>query len=122
MKKSKCLLISAILGTLYLVYVISYFINGVASTSGSDQIGAGIATALVAPHMFLLALAVLFNWIGWAARVRWAALTGGILYCVSGLLFLLYVVFEIPSIILSFVGFAKMKKAKTKVQEVVSQE
>ncbi|MDD4592834.1 MAG: hypothetical protein PHG06_20770 [Parabacteroides sp.] len=122
MKRSKCLLISAILGTLYLIYIINYFINGVASTSGAEQVGAGIATALVAPHMFLLAIAVLFNWIGWAAKMRWAALTGGILYCVSGFLFLLYVVFEIPSIILSFVGFAKMKKANVIVQSVDSQE
>lgn len=120
MKKSKCLLISAILGTLYLAYIIYYFINGVTSTSGSEQIGAGIATALVAPHMFLLAIAVLFNWIGWAARVRWAALTGGILYCVSGFTFLLYVFFEIPSIVLSFVGFAKMKNAKAKDQSLAS--
>ena len=36
MKKSKCLLISAILGTLYLAYIIYYFINGVTSTSGSS--------------------------------------------------------------------------------------
>ena len=116
MKRSKCLLISAILGTLYLVYIINYFVNGVASTSGSEQIGVGLATALVAPHMFLLAIAVLFNWIGWIARARWAALTGGILYCVSGFLFLLYVFFEIPSIVLSFVGFAKMKNAKIQNQ------
>lgn len=120
MKKSKCLLkcllISAIFGTLYLVYIINYFFNGVTSTSGSEQIGAGIATALVAPHMFLLAVAVLFNWIGWAAKAKWAALTGGILYCVSGLLFLLYVFFEIPSIILSFVGYAKMKNARQNLE------
>lgn len=122
MKKSKCLLISAILGTLYMFYIISYFFKGVAATSGSEQLGAGIATALVAPHMFLLALAVLFNWIGWIANVRWAALTGGILYCVSGLLFLFYVFFEIPSIILSFVGFSKMKNANVKVQATSYQE
>lgn len=122
MKKSKCLLISAILGTLYLLYVVSYFFGGIASTTGGEQIGAGLATALVAPHMFLLAIAVLFNWIGWVTKAPWAALTGGILYSVSGLVFLLYVIFEIPSIVLSFVGFSKMKNAKAKLQSTVPQE
>lgn len=116
MNRSKCLLISAIFGSLYLVYIIYYFFDAVSSSSGSEQIGAGLAMAVVAPHIFLLGIAVLFNWIGWAIRARWAALTGGILYCVSGLLFLLYVFFVIPSIILSFVGFAKMKNMRTEVE------
>ncbi len=40
----------------------------------------------------------------------WAAITCGVLYSVSGVLFLLYIVFEIPMIILSFVGVSKVKK------------
>lgn len=112
MKKSKCLLISALIGTAYLIYMFSYFGGGLSSTTGADQVGMGIATALVLPHFFLLFLAVLFNWIGFFGKAPWAALTGGILYCVSGLLFLIYVVFEIPSIVLSFIGYARQKKAK----------
>jgi hypothetical protein len=40
MNRSKCLLISAILGSLYLVYIIYYFFDAVSSSSGSEQIGA----------------------------------------------------------------------------------
>jgi hypothetical protein len=116
MKKSVLVLISAILGTAYLVYIVSYFFSNVANSEGTEQIGAGLAAALVAPHMFMLILAVLFNWIGYFANVKWSVLVGAILYSVSGFLFLLYVIFELPSIILSFVGYAKMGKPAKVVQ------
>lgn len=51
MKKSKLLLASGIIGTLYLIYLISYFSGGVVSTDGAEAIGAGIAAALVTPHV-----------------------------------------------------------------------
>lgn len=55
----------------------------------------------------LLLLAI---WIGWALRARWGALVAGILYSVSILARFLYAPFVIIQLILSFVGFAKMKK------------
>lgn len=110
MKKSKCLLVSAIFGTLYLVYLVYYFMSNISSSGDSyEALGAGIATAIVLPHMLTLALAVIFNWVGWAKNLRWAALTGGILYSVSAVLMLIYLLFEIVQIVLSFVGFAKLK-------------
>ena len=112
MKKSKLVLVSAVFGTAYMIYIINYFLNGIANTEGAEQIGTGLAAALVAPHMFLLILAVLFNWLGFFTEASWAVLVGGILYSVSGLLFLLYVIFVLPSIILSFIGYSKVKKAK----------
>ena len=112
MKKSWLLLVSAILSTLYLIYIVSYFFGGLDSANEAEAIGQGLATALVAPHMFVLFVAVIFNWIGWAAKATWGALTGGILYCVSAFLFLLYSPFLILQIIFSFIGYAKMKKEK----------
>lgn len=113
MKKSKLLLASAILGTAYLAYIVYYFFSNVAAAPDTaEAIGAGIATALVAPHMFILMIAVIFNWIGWAAKATWGALVGGILYCVAAFFFLLYTPFVLLQIIFSFVAFAKMKKAK----------
>lgn len=110
MKKNKLLLASAILGTAYLFYIVYYFFNSVMTASDPlEAIGAGIATALVAPHMFILLLAVIFNWIGAAT---WSALTGAILYCVSAFLFLIYTPFLVLQIIFSFVGFAKVRKQK----------
>lgn len=111
MKKNKLVLISALLGTAYMIYIVFYFFDAIANTEGVEQVGAALAAALVGPHMFLLILAVLFNWIGYFTKASWAVLVGGILYSVSGLLFLLYVIFELPSIVLSFIGYSKVKKA-----------
>ena len=109
MKRSKCLLISAIIGSLYLIFIMSCIYGTMAeATDAAEQLGVGIGAMLIAPHIFLLGLAVLFNWI-FAVNARWAALTGGILYSVSTLVFIMYFIFEVPSIVLSFVGFAKLK-------------
>jgi hypothetical protein len=57
MKKNKLLLASAILGTAYLFYIVYYFFNSVMTASDPlEAIGAGIATALVAPHMLSCSL------------------------------------------------------------------
>lgn len=110
-KRSKLLLISAILGTLYLIYIISYFSGNMTGSQGdAERAGAAIATALVMPHMILVLIAVIFNWVGYLGNKRWAALTGAILYAVGGALFIIYLFFVLPSMILSFVGYAKLKK------------
>ena len=61
MKRSKLLLASGTIGTLYLIYLITYFTNWVVSTDGAEAIGAGLAAALVMPHMVCVAIAVIFN-------------------------------------------------------------
>lgn len=114
-KRSKVMFVSAVLGSLYMLYIISYFFGNVTETEGAEQVGSAIATALVMPHMFLLVLAVIFNWLGFSMNKKWAAITCGILYCVSGLLFMLYVIFEIPMIILSFVGIGKIGKIEKRI-------
>lgn len=114
MKKSKLLLASGILGTLYLVYLISYFTGITSSADGAEAVGAGIAAALVMPHMVCVGIAVIFNWLGWALKARWAALVAGILYAVSMVCMFVYAMFVVLEMIFCFVAFAKMKqKAKT---------
>ncbi|BAK81151.1 hypothetical protein [Candidatus Arthromitus sp. SFB-rat-Yit] len=111
MKRSKLLLVSAVFSTLYLIYIFSYFLNGLASSSsGAEVVGVGIASFLVAPHVFMVLLGVLFNWIGWGMNKRWAALVSGILYSVSIFFMILYGIFVIIQVILCFVGYAKMGK------------
>jgi len=110
-KRSIALLISAIIGLIYGVYLVTYFAGLFdSSASTSETLGAGLATALVFPHMLSLWLAVLFNIIGWAINGRGFALTAGILYSVSALVFFIYAAFVVPSIIFSFVGFARLQK------------
>lgn len=109
--RSKVVFVSLVLGVIYLVYILSHFGGSVFnSTEATEQVASVIATALVAPHMFLLGLAVLFNAIAFFANKKWACITALVLYCVSGLLFLLYVFFLIPMIVLSAVGIGKIKK------------
>lgn len=110
-KKSVLLLISAILGILYVVYIVAYFM-GAGSNTGStaEAIGAGIATMLVMPHMICAVLAAIFNTLGWSMNSRGFSLTGAILYAVAAVLFPMYAMFVIIQMILSFVGFARLKK------------
>lgn len=105
------LLISLVIGILYLIYSLFYWsgaFGGEESLAG--QIGIGIATALVAPHLIVTALAALFNALGLFMRKRAFALTGAILYTVAVILFPLYFMFVIIEVIFSFIGFAKMSK------------
>ncbi len=105
------LLISLVIGILYLIYSLFYWsgaFGGEESLAG--QIGIGIATALVAPHLIVTALAALFNALGLFMRKRAFALTGAILYTVAVILFPLYFMFVIIEVIFSFIGFAKMPK------------
>lgn len=110
-KLSKLLMISFILGVLYLIYSATYWSGAVgeASTS-SDQIAGGIATMIVLPHLVFTALAVLFNGLGLFMKKRGFALTGGILYTVAIVFFPAYFMFVIIQMILSYIGFAKMPK------------
>ena len=110
-KRSVLLLISAILGVLYIIYSISYWTG--ANSGNADTataLGAGIATALVMPHLVCAGLAALFNILGWAMNHRAFALVGGILYAVAMVLFPMYFMFVVVQVVLSFVGFAKLKK------------
>lgn len=112
-KKSVILLISAILGVLYSIYIVTYFFGVSTSQEGAaEAIGAGIATALVTPHMICTVLAAIFNVLGWALNNRAFALTGAILYCVAAVLFLMYAPFVLVQIVLSFIGFARLKSIK----------
>lgn len=110
-KKSVCLLIAAILGVAYAIYIVSYFFGANASTSNAaEAIGTGIATAMVTPHLICVVIAAIFNVLAWAMNKRPFALTAGILYAVSAVLFFIYAPFVLVQMILSFVGFARIKK------------
>ncbi len=112
-KLSKTLLISFIIGVLYLLYSIFYWSGAASSTvDAAEQIGAGIATVVVMPHLICTALAVIFNGLGLFMRKRGFALTGAILYTVALVLFPVYFMFVIVEMILSYIGFAKMKKVE----------
>lgn len=111
-KKNKLALVSWILSLIYLVYLISYFGSEISSTTGVEQAGAAIATALVFPHMLTVGIGLIFNILGYFLNNRAFILVGAILYSVSILLFMVYFMFVIVQMILSYVAFAKMKKVE----------
>ena len=123
MKRSIVLLIAAIIGLAYSIYIIGYF-GSLNSGNEYGSLASGIATAMVLPHMICLIIAVVFNIIGWVINKRGFALTAGILYSVSAVLFIMYAIFVIPSIVLSFVGFVRLKKIieQNKIKQTVKEE
>lgn len=114
-KRSKALFAANVLGSLYGMFLMSNFFGGVATTEGAEQVGAGIATALVMPHLVLVILAALFGTLGFFLRNDGFNLTAGILYCVATVAFLLYFMFTVPMIVLAFVGYSSQKKMNARV-------
>lgn len=106
-KKSKLLIISAVLGVAYSLYLIFYF-----SDVSEQNIGGAIAATLVLPHMICTAIASIFNVVAVVTNTSGFALTGGILYSVAAVLFIVYGFFLVPMIVLSFIGFTKLKETK----------
>lgn len=119
MKKSKMLIASMVLGIIYTVYLISYF-AGVIGTSAdaSEVIGASVAAALVVPHMACVLIAAIFSIVAVATSKPWAGLTAMILYFVSGVLFLPYVIFSIILGAVALWGWLNMKKIISKQQSL----
>lgn len=101
-----------ILGILYSVYIIVYFTGAIGTTSGSEQVGAAIATTIVLPHLICTVLATIFNALGYFLNKAGFALTGAILYAVAMVLFLPYFFFVIIQMILSFIGYSGVHKAR----------
>ena len=111
MNRSKLLLAAAIIGTLYLIYLITYFTGGIVSSDDvAVAIGTGLAATLVMPRTVCVGIAVIFNWLGWGLKARWAALVAGIMYAVSMVCMFLYAMFVVLEMIFCFVAFAKMKQ------------
>lgn len=109
-ERSKVLFFSSLITTAYVVYLMVHFGSSFFASNSAEVVGGALATALVTPHMLFIGLGVVFSWIGFLFKKSWAALVAAILYCVGAILFLMYALFVIPSILLGFVGYAKQKK------------
>lgn len=108
--RSKILLITNILASIYTIYLITYFGGSIINSSGAEAVGGAIATALVTPHMFMFLIGAIFGWIGFFFKKSWGALVGAILYSAGTLLFLAYALFGVTILVLGFIGYAKQKK------------
>jgi hypothetical protein len=114
-RRSKTAFLAWVFAGAYSLYSVVYWSGVAVETQGADAaeaFGAGLATLLVLPHVILAVVGSLFGAIGFFSRSPAFILTSAILYSVSALLFLVYAVFLVPSIVLGFVGFAKQRKIK----------
>lgn len=116
--KDKMLLISAIISTAWLI--ISFcIIRGALSAApvGASeaeqlgyQIGTAMAAAMLVPFLVITAIGAIFNWCAWGTGKKGLALTAGILFSVSLIFGFSYALGVIPCVVLSFVGYARLKK------------
>lgn len=112
-KHSEWLLAAGVAATIYLLYLCIYYARLVLSSSGVARETAVTLLIFIAPHIIITAIGAVFNWFAFATNVRALAFSSGILYiigCIAGILYLPANLFIIPSIILSFIGFIKLKE------------
>lgn len=104
-KKSFILLLASLVATACLVYVISYM-----SSVDTTSTGSVIAMTLATPSVICSGIGTLFSWIGWFSSRRGFALSAGILFAVSMILMMPWLMFNVVQMVLCFIAFATMKK------------
>ncbi len=117
MKRPIISLITALSATAYGIFVVANLAGAFAettagSTSDATAVGAAIGVGLFLPHVLLVWLGVLINWVGYGVRMPGLTLTAAILYAVAAFLGFLYIIFMIPIIVLAFISFAQERKRK----------
>ena len=115
MKKSKLSLISLILSTLYVAYLIYYISNTGSKVSTGDsatQVGTAIGIAIIMPHLVCTGIALLMNALGYFLNKRGFILTAAILYTIAIVFIPIYIPFVLIQTILCYVAFSKMNPNK----------
>ncbi|MDO4987623.1 MAG: lysozyme inhibitor LprI family protein [Synergistes sp.] len=111
MKNKDLLLVSFVMGILYLVLL-------VLAVSGSIAMFAVLAVIFgifLIPHIFFTVLALIFTLVGWGMKARWGAFTAGVLYifsivCVSITFQFWAIPFMAATMTLCFAGYALMPR------------
>ncbi len=113
-KHSQWLLVSGVIATLYVLYLAFYYGDLILTSEGIAHETALTLTAFVAPHFLFTAIAVVLNWFAFAMDMRPLALGAGVLYiigCLAGILYIPMNLIVLASAVLSFIGFAKLKRS-----------
>lgn len=108
--RSKVAFLSALLGVSYSVYLIIYF----SSLSGP---GSAVVIGLITPHLLAVSIGSLFNILGFYQNKKGFIITALVLYSVSGILFLMYLIFVIPMIIMSAISISKVPGKKKSINK-----
>ena len=132
MKRSKTLLVSNILATLYSVYLLWTFGGAIIEAGGADfvdAIGAYFELAfdllgmsspavtflyvilvLLCVHIVAFVLGCLIGWIAYSGKKSGGAKFAATLYLIGTICFPVYLFFGLPITIVGFVGGGKQKK------------
>lgn len=130
--RSKTLLVSNILATIYSVILLCVFGGAIISAGGIEYIsywqqyfnlifelaGVGSATAsliyaiviLLITHISVFTFGTVFGWIGYFTKKSGLAKFGATLYLIGTICFPIYFFFGLPITIIAFVGGGKQKK------------
>lgn len=137
MKRSKALLVSNILATLWAVYLIAVFGGAVIKAGGTnfieamgayfkfafDVFGTSSSTlnilyvilVLLCIHIITFAIGCLIGWIAYVGRKSGSAKFAATLYLIGTICFPIYLLFGLPITIMGFVGGSKQKKINTAI-------
>lgn len=132
MKRSKTLLVSNILATLYSIYLLWIFGGAIIEAGGIDFIDAigeyfelafdliGLSSpaltflyvilVLLCVHVVTFVLGCLFGWIAYASKKSGRAKFAATLFLIGTICFPLYLFYGLPITIIGFVGGNKQKK------------
>lgn len=119
-KRNTILLVSAVLSLIWMIFCTSTYsssVNEGVNADTAEAVGTVIGAALMLPYMVVAWVGTIFNCVGWLISKKGFALVAAILFCVSLVIGITYGFGLIPSIVLSFVAYAKMGKAKKEAVE-----
>ncbi len=113
-KRSKVLLVSVILSTIYSLILINFIVSYSGVSMSHENDGVRIVSLLFGvvaiPHMLLVVTGTVFNLFAYLKNRRGFELTTIILYLISLIIFPIGVLFVLPSFIFSIIGYFNIKK------------
>lgn len=114
-KRSKLSMVAMILGVIAFVFGVSTILGIDVSGSGAESVGSSIGVAIIMPSFICTSIGVLLNVIGYFTNNRIVTLISAIFYVLGLILMPLWGFLGIPSLILQFIAFAKMKNNQEQV-------
>lgn len=117
-KKSKLSLVAMIFGIIAFVFLLSAIIGIDTSGSSAESVGSSIGLFIILPSFACISIGVLLNIIGYFTYNRIVTLISAIFYVLGLVLMPLWGFVGIPSLILQFIAFAKMKVNNVDVGQV----
>ena len=115
LKKNKTMVISMVLAIIWTVISLYGYIDAgsiVNSTDAAEAFGGMVGMAMITPYMIVAFVGTILHVVGAVVYKPGLTLSGLICECVSILLMVTWGFGFIPTIILGFIGYSKMRKDK----------